>query len=145
MTPPSFLAAPSSAAGEGGSSARKEEGIDAVQAISAVDLAIWDCLGKLRGEPVYALLGGKTKRRLPVYATTARPDIAHEWGFHGAKIPCRYGPADGDEGLKKNIAVELSITSGLRAMAIVPRTFFRPLWASLRMARSVGFSCRLAS
>lgn len=32
-----------------------------VQAISAVDLAIWDVLGKIRGEPVYNLLGGKTK------------------------------------------------------------------------------------
>jgi L-rhamnonate dehydratase len=77
----------------------------AVQAISAVDLAIWDCLGKLRGEPVYALLGGATKDKLPVYATTSRPDIAHQWGFQGAKIPCRYGPADGEEGLRKNIAV----------------------------------------
>ena len=77
----------------------------AVQAISAVDLAIWDCLGKLRGEPVYALLGGATKDKLPVYATTSRPDIARQWGFQGAKIPCRYGPADGEEGLRKNIAV----------------------------------------
>lgn len=38
-----------------------------VQAISAIDLALWDVLGKLRNEPVYALLGGKTKDRLPVY------------------------------------------------------------------------------
>ena len=77
----------------------------AIQAISAVDLAIWDCLGKLRGEPVYALIGGKTKARLPIYATTSRPDIAREFGFQGAKIPCRYGPGDGREGMKKNIAV----------------------------------------
>ncbi|MDQ3687965.1 MAG: L-rhamnonate dehydratase [Acidobacteriota bacterium] len=74
-----------------------------VHAISAIDLAIWDCLGKLRGEPVYALLGGKTKKRLPVYATTARPDLAKEMGFHGAKMPCRYGPADGTEGLRRNV------------------------------------------
>jgi len=76
-----------------------------VQAISAVDLAIWDCLGRLREEPVYALIGGKTKDKLPVYATTSRPDLAKRWGFNGAKIPCRYGPADGAEGLKKNIGV----------------------------------------
>ena len=76
----------------------------ALHAISAVDLAIWDCLGKLRGEPVYALLGGKTKESLRVYATTARADLAKAWGFEGAKIPCRYGPADGPAGLKKNVA-----------------------------------------
>ena len=76
-----------------------------VQAISAVDLAIWDCLGKMRGEPVCALIGGKTKEKLPVYATTARPDLAKQWGFQGAKIPCRHGPGDGSAGLKKNIEV----------------------------------------
>lgn len=73
-----------------------------MQAISAVDLAIWDLIGKIRGEPVYALLGGKTKEKLPTYCTTARPDIAKKLGFIGAKIPCPYGPYDGEEGLKKN-------------------------------------------
>ena len=37
-----------------------------LQAISAVDLALWDALGKSRNEPVYNLLGGKTKERLPM-------------------------------------------------------------------------------
>ncbi|KAL3852409.1 hypothetical protein ACJMK2_016058 [Sinanodonta woodiana] len=75
-----------------------------LQAISAVDLALWDLLGKLRKEPVYALIGGKTKERLPVYCTTARPDIAKELGFVGAKIPCPYGPSAGDEGLRQNVS-----------------------------------------
>ncbi|XP_046379310.2 L-rhamnonate dehydratase-like [Haliotis rufescens] len=74
-----------------------------IQAISAVDLALWDLLGRLRNEPVYALLGGKTKDRLPVYSTTGRPDLAKEFGFVGAKIPCPYGPDEGDEGLRKNV------------------------------------------
>ena len=35
----------------------------AVQAISAVDLAIWDALGKLKKVPVYELLGGMRGRK----------------------------------------------------------------------------------
>ena len=36
---------------------------------------------------MYNLLGGKTKERVPCYATTARPDLAKEMGFFGAKVP----------------------------------------------------------
>lgn len=61
-------------------------------------------LGKLRNEPVYALLGGTTKERCPVYCTTSRPDLAKSMGFAGAKIPCPHGPTDGDEGFRANIA-----------------------------------------
>lgn len=55
------------------------------KAIAAVDIALWDLLGKVKNEPVYNLLGGKTMQRVPVYATTARPDLAQKMGFHGAK------------------------------------------------------------
>jgi len=74
-----------------------------IHAISAVDLAIWDALGKLRNEPVYNLIGGKTKEKLPIYMTSVRPDLAKQMGFQGGKIPLPYGPADGEEGFKKNI------------------------------------------
>ena len=76
-----------------------------IQAISAVDLALWDLLGKIRDEPVYGLLGGKTKEKVPCYCTTARPDLAQSLGFVGAKYPLAYGPADGDEGLRKNVDI----------------------------------------
>jgi len=73
-----------------------------VHCISAVDIALWDLLGKTLNEPVYNLMGGMTKGRIPVYATGARPDLAKELGFHGAKIPCPYGPCDGEVGMRKN-------------------------------------------
>ena len=38
-------------------------------AISAVDIALWDLMGKSARQPVYRLLGGRTKPRIPVYAS----------------------------------------------------------------------------
>ncbi len=35
--------------------------------ISAVDCALWDILGKASGLPVYKMMGGPTRRRVPVY------------------------------------------------------------------------------
>ena len=74
-----------------------------VHAISAVDIALWDLLGKVKNEPVYNLLGGKTKARVPCYATTSRPDLAKDLGFFGAKVPLPWGPHAGDVGMRKNI------------------------------------------
>ena len=41
----------------------------AIMAISGVDLAMYDLLGKAEGQPVYQLLGGLKKRRVLSYAT----------------------------------------------------------------------------
>jgi galactonate dehydratase len=37
-------------------------------AISAIDCALWDILGKFSGLPVYKLLGGPTRTRVPAYS-----------------------------------------------------------------------------
>jgi L-rhamnonate dehydratase len=74
-----------------------------VHAISAIDIALWDLAGKTLDEPVYNLMGGRTKQRVPVYATGSRPDLAQELGFHGAKVPLPYGPSEGSTGLRKNV------------------------------------------
>lgn len=40
-----------------------------IAAISAVDIALWDILGKSLGQPVWQLLGGRKAERLPAYAS----------------------------------------------------------------------------
>jgi L-rhamnonate dehydratase len=76
-----------------------------LNAISGVDCAVWDLLGKLRQEPVWAMIGGKMRERQPMYATGPRPDLAKAMGFVGGKFPLPYGPADGNEGFAKNVAL----------------------------------------
>jgi L-rhamnonate dehydratase len=76
-----------------------------VNAISGVDLALWDLLGRLRDEPVYQLLGGAVRNELAFYATSPRPDVAKALGFMGGKMPLHHGPAEGEIGLKKNLAM----------------------------------------
>jgi D-galactarolactone cycloisomerase len=67
-----------------------------VVALSGIDIALWDILGKIRGVPVYQLLGGKCRESVPVYATALYPEepanVAArargfaDHGFHGVKI-----------------------------------------------------------
>lgn len=40
-----------------------------VQALSAIDIALWDIKGKATGKPVYQLMGGKFRDRVKPYAT----------------------------------------------------------------------------
>lgn len=42
----------------------------AIQAISAIDIALWDICGKAYGQPVSVLLGGRWRESVRVYAST---------------------------------------------------------------------------
>ena len=85
----------------------------ALAAISAVDLAVWDALGKLANKPVFKLLGGRLKEKIPVYASKlySQPpdDLAAEaeqymkQGFKAMKMRFGWGPADGPDGMRKNV------------------------------------------
>ena len=73
-----------------------------INAISGVDLAIWDLIGNATGTPVYKLLGGETKARIPSYCTGNDIEQHIEFGFKRLKLAIPHGPADGREGQQKN-------------------------------------------
>jgi L-alanine-DL-glutamate epimerase-like enolase superfamily enzyme len=85
----------------------------AMTAISAVDIALWDLLGKSANQPVYRLLGGRTKKRIPVYASRlySMPldDLRIEAqrykdeGYKAMKLRFGWGPVDGAEGMQRNV------------------------------------------
>ncbi|MBA3946736.1 MAG: mandelate racemase/muconate lactonizing enzyme family protein [Herpetosiphonaceae bacterium] len=56
-------------------------GATVMTAISGVELALWDIVGKACSQPVYRLLGGRYHRRIPAYA--------NGW-YGGAQTPPEY-------------------------------------------------------
>jgi L-rhamnonate dehydratase len=85
----------------------------ALTAISAVDIALWDILGKDAKQPVYRLLGGRTKEKIPVYASRlyAMPldELRREAqkykdeGYKAMKLRFGWGPLDGAAGMQRNV------------------------------------------
>jgi D-galactarolactone cycloisomerase len=67
-----------------------------VVALSGIDVALWDIMGKIHGQPLYQILGGKSRDKVPVYATALYPEdpaiVARrargfaDQGFRGVKI-----------------------------------------------------------
>lgn len=84
----------------------------ALFAISGVDIALWDLLGKRLGQPVFQLLGGRARNRIPIYAShlhfTNEDEFTREAaeyvnrGFKAMKMRFLHGPADGRPGMARN-------------------------------------------
>jgi len=70
--------------------------------ISGIDIALWDAKGKYLEQPVYNLLGGKTRDSLRSYYTGNDPSALRQFGISDMKIPIPYGPAHGKDGMKQN-------------------------------------------
>jgi L-alanine-DL-glutamate epimerase-like enolase superfamily enzyme len=95
-----------------------------LHAISAIDIALWDLLGKQLGLPVHSLLGGKQRPSLPAYASWlyATEDLdalaaeAASWagqGFTAVKQRLSNGPADGRAGISKNVALVRTVVDAV--------------------------------
>ncbi len=82
-------------------------------AISAIDIGIWDLMGKILGKPVFKLLGGRTKDKIPVYYSKlysdeipkmqAEAQSAVDAGHHSFKLRFGFGPKDGPQGMAENL------------------------------------------
>ena len=77
----------------------------AIEAISGIDIALWDLVGKATNQPVCNLAGGKTKKKIPAYVTGNLTERHLQEGFRDVKLALPHGPADGKEGLRENIAL----------------------------------------
>jgi L-rhamnonate dehydratase len=74
----------------------------AIEALSGIDIALWDIAGKAASAPVYQLIGGRTKNRLPAYVTGNLTERHRAEGFRDVKLALPYGPPDGEQGLRAN-------------------------------------------
>ena len=100
-------------------------------AISAIDLALWDILGKHTNLPVFRLLGGPIKDRIPVYASrlyaqpldslAAEAEAYRQQGFSMMKLRFGWGPKDGLDGIRRNLdlirTVREAVGDGVEIMA----------------------------
>ncbi len=100
-------------------------------AISALDIALWDLLGKSAKQPVYRLLGGRTKTRIPVYASrlysvepaelAAEAQRYKDAGYKAMKLRFGWGPTDGAAGMQRNLGlvrtVRETVGEGIDVMA----------------------------
>ena len=107
-----------------------------IMAISAVDLALWDLIGKVRKEPVYNLIGGRSRDEISFYCTGPEPTAIKAMGFWGAKVPLPHSHFDGEEGLRANVAFLAA-----HREAVGPDF---PLMVDCYMSLTVPYAIRLA-
>ena len=75
-----------------------------LRAISAIDIALWDIYGKAAGQPIYQLLGGKSRNRVRTYNTC----YDHRYDFNNV-----------ENNEAEKLAKEL-LDSGIGAMKVWP-------------------------
>ena len=98
-----------------------------ISAISGIDIALWDILGKSLNAPVWQLLGGRKAERIAAYASGGWADTAHigeqlkgyvaRGGFKAVKM--RVGVFDGSPvaSAERVIAARAALGPGIELMA----------------------------
>jgi len=90
---------------------------EAMEALSALDCALWDLKGRALNLPIVQLLGGPVRPTIPAYASMlgfAVDDLGRvretaqefaDQGYWAQKWFFRHGPASGLEGMRQNVAL----------------------------------------
>jgi L-rhamnonate dehydratase len=104
-----------------------------LQCISVIDMALWDAKAKKAGVPMYKLLGGAIRERIPCYANTAHhlgPDELAEraigyvkQGFNAIKIRGAAHLVTNDEATARVKAVREAVGPDIKLMVDVNGTW----------------------
>ena len=96
------------------------------RAASAIDIALWDLFGKVTGQPIWQLLGGRSRESIRTYNTcagthyvrTTRQQSVENWG-RGADKTAGHDDLNAFLTRPDELAIEL-LESGITAMKIWP-------------------------
>jgi L-alanine-DL-glutamate epimerase-like enolase superfamily enzyme len=101
--------------------------------VAGLDIALWDLRGKAFGQPIWRLLGGRVRERVPVYASSLRRDLSpddearrvagfvaqgyHAYKLHGA-VPGRVDDP-GDHTVETVRAIRHAVGDGVKLLVDV--------------------------
>jgi mannonate dehydratase len=122
-------------------------GVDGNNALSGIDGALWDIMGKRAGMPVYAFLGGKVRKAIPLYATIESVELnevedqirkAMSEGYRHVKIGQTSGATSAQETQSQGKG------SGLRLMSFDPWPYVNETIKMFDYVRTkIGFDVEL--
>jgi D-arabinonate dehydratase/D-galactarolactone cycloisomerase len=118
-----------------------------IEAVSGIDVALWDITGKAYGVPVYHLLGGKQRERITAYASSLRfrgmettLSAAREFverGFRAMKIKIGQNPHDPSNDLKLVKAIRREVGDDITLMVDVNCGYHGDVATALRVGRQL--------